>query len=74
MLTLWYQLDLRSLPEKIQAQMVAKTQQVPADWDAETRAKVAASMPTYEGAAVAHGRQLYGGQREGSPVWKGDRN
>ena len=29
-LTLWYQTDLRSLPEKIQAQMVAKTQKIPA--------------------------------------------
>ena len=58
-LTLWYQTDLRSLPEKIQAQMVAKTQKIPADWNDETRARVAALMPTYEGSAVAHGRQLY---------------
>ena len=32
-LTLWYQTDLPSLPEKIQAQMVAKTQAIPDDWD-----------------------------------------
>ena len=38
-LTLWYQTDLRSLPEKIQAQMVAKTQKIPADWDDKTRAQ-----------------------------------
>ena len=58
-ITLWYQTDLPSLPEKIQAQMVAKTQAIPADWDVKTRAKVAAIMPRYEGDAVAHGRQLY---------------
>ncbi len=58
-ITLWYQTDLPSLPEKIQAQMVAKTQDIPDDWDAETRAKVAAIMPRYEGDAVAHGRQHY---------------
>ena len=57
-LTLWYQTDLRSLPEKIQAQMVAKTQKIPEDWDTETCAKVAAIMPRYEGSAEAHGRQL----------------
>ena len=37
-LTLWYQTDLPSLPEKIQAQMVAKTQEIPADWDVKTPA------------------------------------
>ena len=58
-LTLWYQTDLPSLPEKIQAQMVAKTQEIPADWDDDTRARVKAIMPRYEGSAVAHGRQLY---------------
>ena len=62
-LTLWYQTDLRSLPEKIQAQMVAKTQKIPADWDDETRARVEAIMPTYEGSAVAHGRQVYPARR-----------
>ena len=62
-LTLWYQTDLRSLPEKIQAQMVAKTQKIPADWDDETRARVEALMPTYEGSAVAHGRQVYPARR-----------
>ena len=63
MLTLWYQTDLRSLPEKIQAQMVAKTQKIPAAWDDETRARVEAIMPTYEGSAVAHGRQVYPARR-----------
>ena len=58
-LTLWYQTDLPSLPQKIQAQMVAKTQEIPADWDDETRARVQAIMPRYEGSAVAHERQLY---------------
>jgi len=51
-LTLWHQLDLRSLPEKIQTQTISE------DWDAATRAKVAAIMPTYEGSALEHGRQL----------------
>ena len=58
-ITLWYQTDLPSLPEKIQAQMVAKTQAIPDDWDVETRARVEAIMPRYEGDAVAHGRQHY---------------
>ena len=51
--------DLPSLPEKIQAQMAAKTQTIPDDWDVKTRAKVEAIMPRYEGDAVADGRQLY---------------
>ncbi len=39
--------------------MVAKKQEIPADWDDDTRARVKAIMPRYEGSAVAHGRQLY---------------
>ena len=37
----------------------ARTQKIPADRDDKTRARVEAIMPTYEGSAVAHGRQLY---------------
>ncbi|MCY4526702.1 MAG: hypothetical protein OXB89_08840 [Anaerolineaceae bacterium] len=58
-LALWYQTDVRSLPEKIQAQLVARSQQIPTDRDDATRAWVAALMPTCAGSAVAHGKQLY---------------
>ena len=37
LITLWYQPDLKSLPEGMQAQMAAKTQPIPTDWPAEAQ-------------------------------------
>jgi ectoine hydroxylase-related dioxygenase (phytanoyl-CoA dioxygenase family) len=57
--TLWFQPDFSSLPERIQAQMVRKTHPIPADWPETAAAKVAALLPHYEGTAEPYGRDLY---------------
>ncbi|MEM7132256.1 MAG: phytanoyl-CoA dioxygenase family protein [Chloroflexota bacterium] len=55
-LTLWYQPDYASLPDRVKAQMVAKTQPLASDWPEEAKAKVAALYPVYEGDAKPHDR------------------
>ena len=57
-LTLWYQPDYPSLPERVKAQMVAKTQPPAAAWSAEGKAMVSALHPVYDGPAPPHGRML----------------
>jgi ectoine hydroxylase-related dioxygenase (phytanoyl-CoA dioxygenase family) len=57
-LTLWYQPDYRSLPERVKAQMVAKTQPLAEAWPAEDKALVSALHPVYHGAAPPHARML----------------
>lgn len=59
LLTLWYQPNLRALPERMQAQMAAKAQQVPESWPSEARRKVEALLPTYHGDAAPYERSLY---------------
>ena len=60
-LTLWYQPDLPSLPERMQAQMAAddKLQRIPDDWPEDARQKVEALLARYDGGAEPYGRQLY---------------
>ena len=53
LITLWYQPDLRALPERIQAQMAAKVQQAPADWPPEAQERYRAMLATYDGAGGA---------------------
>ena len=55
-LTLWYQPDYPSLPERVKAQMVAKTQPLAEKWSAEGKALVRALHPVYDGAAQPHPR------------------
>jgi hypothetical protein len=62
-ITLWYQPDFASLPERIKAQMVAKTHEIPDAWPAESREMVRRLNPVYEGDAEPYGRCLYRRQR-----------
>ena len=55
-LTLWYQPDYPSLPERVKAQMVAKTQPLAEEWSAEGKALVRALHPVYDGSAQPHPR------------------
>ena len=63
-ITLWFQPDFAGLPERVQAQMVAKTQSTPAEWPLSAREMVQALNPRYDGDAVPYARDLY--RREGS--------
>ncbi len=58
-ITLWYQPDFSCLPERIKAQMVAKTQSLPEDWPIADKAKIKNLLPKYEGTAEPYGRTLY---------------
>ncbi len=57
-LTLWYQPDYGSLPERVRAQMVAKTQPLCKAWPEEAKAMVATLHPVYDGDAEPYGRML----------------
>jgi ectoine hydroxylase-related dioxygenase (phytanoyl-CoA dioxygenase family) len=59
LITLWYQPDLRALPEPIQAQMAAKVQKTPPEWPQAAKEKYASLLATYDGPAEAYRRQLY---------------
>ncbi|MDQ2800224.1 MAG: phytanoyl-CoA dioxygenase family protein [Armatimonadota bacterium] len=59
LITLWYQPDLRAMPEPIQAQMAAKVQNTPEWWPSEVKTKYDSLLATYDGPAQAYGRQLY---------------
>ena len=52
---LWYQPDYPTLPERVQAQMVAKTQPLSEAWSAHGRELVARLLPVYHGDAEPHG-------------------
>ena len=58
LLTLWYQPDLRSLPERMQAQMAKKAQRID-HWRADARAKVQSLWASYSGDAAPYERSLY---------------
>ncbi len=58
-ITLWYQPDFAGLPQRVQAQMAAKTHPTPDAWPADVRAAVASLNPVYEGDAEPYGRSLY---------------
>jgi ectoine hydroxylase-related dioxygenase (phytanoyl-CoA dioxygenase family) len=57
-ITLWYQPDYPALPERVKAQMVAKTQPLADAWSECGKAMVSALHPVYDGAAPPHGRML----------------
>ena len=59
LITLWYQPDLRALPEPIQAQMAAKVQKTPEWWPEAAKEKYAALLANYDGSALPYERQLY---------------
>ena len=58
-ITLWFQPDFASLPERVKAQMVKKTHRTPADWPVAAREMVEALNPRYDGDAEPYGRDLY---------------
>ena len=58
-ITLWFQPDFCTLPDRIKAQMVAKTQTVPSNWP-DTAKKIVTNLhPKYNGPAEPYGRGLY---------------
>jgi hypothetical protein len=59
LITLWYQPDFEHLPERIKAQMVAKTQKIPAEWPDRAKQLLKPLLPKYTGAATPCGRSLY---------------
>lgn len=61
LITLWYQPDLESLPERMQAQMAAKTQPIPDTWPDAARATLTPLLAStrYTGDAPPYGRQLW---------------
>ncbi len=59
LITLWYQPDLCSLPERMQAQMAHKVQQLPETWPPEAKALVTPLLARYEGSAEPYARSLY---------------
>jgi hypothetical protein len=59
LITLWYQPNLSALPERLQAQMAAKTQQPPEHWSPKARDLYNAVKTVYHGHAEPYGRSLY---------------
>ena len=58
-ITLWFQPDFCTLPERIKAQMTAKTQTVPSNWTDTAKKIVTDLHPKYNGPAEPYGRVLY---------------
>jgi hypothetical protein len=58
-ITLWFQPDLPALPERMQAQMAAKAQSIPADWPESAKALVSPLLSRYTGTALPYERTLY---------------
>ena len=61
LVTLWYQPDLQSLPEPIQAQMAQKTQVIPETWPQPAKDKLSPLLASerYRGTATPCKRQLW---------------
>lgn len=59
LLTLWYQPDLQSLPERIQAQLAKKVHIPPSSWPQAARDRIAPLLARYSGTAEPYGRSLY---------------
>ena len=61
LITLWYQPDLESLPDRMQAQMAAKTQKMPEEWPDSAKTMLAPLLASerYHGNAVPYPRQLW---------------
>lgn len=59
LITLWYQPDPRSLPERVQAQIARKRQEPPASWPREAIDLVTPLLVSYTGDAEPYARSLY---------------
>jgi Phytanoyl-CoA dioxygenase (PhyH) len=59
LITLWYQPNLAALPEPLQAQMSAKTQQPPETWSERARNLYNSVKTVYIGDAAPYQRSLY---------------
>ncbi|GAB4457102.1 MAG: hypothetical protein OHK0029_16240 [Armatimonadaceae bacterium] len=59
LITLWYQPNFAEMPERMQAQMVAKTQRLPESWSADVKALLEPLLPRYHGNAEPYPRTLY---------------
>lgn len=64
LITLWYQPDLASLPERMQAQLSQKTQQPPVSWPQEAIDSVTPLLARYTGTAEPYSRSLYRPRRD----------
>lgn len=58
-ITLWFQPEFSQLPDRVKAQMVAKTQPLPDDWSESDKARLSPLFPEYNGSAQPYGRILY---------------
>ena len=58
-ITIWFQPNFDTLPERIKAQMVRKMQAPPASWPDSARALVEPLLPRYQGTAEPYLRSLY---------------
>lgn len=67
MLTLWYQPDMASLPERMQAQMYDKRQDPPDDWPDDVKRRWMSVLVRYAGDAEPLERQP---DRRPAPVWR----
>lgn len=59
LITLWYQPDFAGLPERVQAQLMTHVRQPGDWWPEESRAKLSAMFPRYQGGAEPYPRTLY---------------
>ncbi len=59
LITLWYQPELESLPEPMQAQMARKAQPPPPWWPADAQHRLQSIMSRYDGPAEPYGRSPY---------------
>jgi ectoine hydroxylase-related dioxygenase (phytanoyl-CoA dioxygenase family) len=59
LITLWYQPCFEGMPERMQAQMVAKTQSIPEWWPETAADRVRSLLPGYSGNALPYPRSLY---------------
>lgn len=57
--TLWFQPDFSSLPDRVKAQMVQKTHQIPDEWPHDVRQEVAKLNPVYTGNSAPYERTYY---------------
>ena len=58
-ITLWFQPEFSQLPDRVKAQMVAKTQPLPDDWSESDKSRLSLLFPKYNGSAQPYGRILY---------------
>lgn len=59
LITLWYQPKFDAMPERMQAQMVAKIQPIPCEWPEAAKSLLRPLLPSFQGTAVPYEPTLY---------------